>query len=121
MLKRITAFICSIVALLGIFAPSAWAEGARMGSCWDVVSQNAPLVTVQNGELVLNGADGKSATWTYDRLFSYDVTLRFSAKIDVAATMGVQLYNGATRSGFYLKESGYNIFGGGGGKRMARL
>jgi len=112
MIKKLTAFLCVTMLMLSMLVPTTIVSAAPVRDCWKDVKPTESLY-FENGDLVFDGTGGASPTWMYQRLFAYDVTLKFTAKIDVNGTLGVQLYNGGTRTGFYLHTGGMNIFGQG--------
>ncbi len=111
MLRKITAFLCTVVMIVSVIAPmSVMAE--REASCWNVSATKSGQATIENGVLVLDGTNGATAGWRYTATMSPNITLSFSAKVDTFNTMGVQFWNGAGyRFGYYMSESRLSTHG----------
>lgn len=111
MIRKITALVCVFVMMLTVIAPGTSVFAAREASCWNV-SATESNVTFEDGVLMLDGTNGTAARWTYTVTFPESFTVKFSAKIHKSGTMGIQIFDGAHRSGMYMRDDRVSPFGG---------
>ncbi len=113
MLKRLLAFLCTVVMLMAAIAAIP-VSAARTLDCWSTVKVSEDMYFDEDGALVLDGMNGRTAKFSYAKLFSPEVTLKFSMKIDTNVVQGLNLYTGSGRAGFYINPTHLNPHGGGG-------